>query len=62
MVLFARLDSLLEENLIINKVQISFTRKARTSDHMFVLKSLIDKYINIFMMYYVVCMKKQYVC
>ena len=46
MVLNARLDSFLEENQIINKVQICFTRKARTFDHMFVLKSLNDKYIN----------------
>ena len=44
MVLNARLDSLLEENLIVYKVQIGFNRKARTSDHMFVLKSF--KYIN----------------
>ena len=46
MVLNARLDTFLEDNEIINKEQIGFTRKARTSDHMFVLKSLIDKYIN----------------
>ena len=46
MVLNARLDTFLEDNQIINKVQIGFTRKARTSDHMFILKSLIDKYIN----------------
>ena len=43
MVLNARLDGFLEENQIINKVQIGITRKARTSDHMFVLKSVIDK-------------------
>ena len=46
LVLNARLDTFLENNQIINKAQIGFTRKARTSDHMFVLKSLIDKYIN----------------
>ena len=36
MVLNARLDTFLEDNEIINKEQIGFTRKARTSDHMFV--------------------------
>ena len=41
-----RLDQFLEENQIIEKVQIGFTMNARTSDHMFVLKSLIDKYTN----------------
>ena len=46
MVLNARLDTFLEDNQIINKAQIGTTRKARTSDHMVVLKSLIDKYIN----------------
>ena len=35
MVLNARLDSFLEEYQIINKVQIGFTRKAKTFDHMF---------------------------
>ena len=46
MVLNNRLDQFLEENQIIEKVQIGFTKNARTSDHMFVLKSLIDKYTN----------------
>ena len=46
MVLNNRLDQFLEENQIIEKVQIGFTKNARTSDHMFVLKSLIDEYTN----------------
>jgi hypothetical protein len=33
-------------NNLINKCQIGFSKKARTSDHIFVLKTLIDKYIN----------------
>ena len=45
-ILDARLDSYLTENSIIDKCQIGFTKKARTSDHMFVLKTLIDKYCN----------------
>ena len=45
-VLNNRLDKFLEENQIIEKVQIGFTKNARTSDHMFVLESLIDKYTN----------------
>lgn len=45
-VLNARLDKHLEENKIIDETQIGFTKFSRTSDHMFVLKSLIDKYIS----------------
>ena len=45
-ILNIRLDSFLEENNVINDCQIGFTRKARTSDHMFVLKSIFDKYCN----------------
>jgi hypothetical protein len=33
-----------EKNLII-KYQLGFSKKARTSDHIFVLKTLIDKYL-----------------
>ena len=46
MVLNNRLNKFLEENQIIEKVQIGFTKNARTSDHMFVLQSLFDKYSN----------------
>ena len=41
-----RLDKYLIDNNIINKSQIGFSKKARTSDHIFVLKTLIDKYVN----------------
>ena len=47
MILNSRLDKFLEDNGIIDKVQIGFTKNARTSDHMFVMKSLIDKCINV---------------
>jgi hypothetical protein len=41
-----RLDSFLLENNLIHESQIGFSKKARTSDHLFVLKCLINKYIN----------------
>jgi exonuclease III len=43
-VLNNRLDAFLTEHQLINDVQIGFTKKARTSDHMFLLKTLINKY------------------
>ena len=46
MILNSRLDNFLEDNKIIDNVQIGFTKNARTSDHMFVMKSLIDQCIN----------------
>ena len=46
MVLNDRLDTFLEENQTNENIRIGFTKKARTSDHMFVLISLIDKYTN----------------
>ena len=45
-VLNSRLDKFLAKNKIIDDCQIGFTKKARTSDHMFVLKTIIDKYCN----------------
>ena len=45
-VLNNRLDTFLFENCIINKCQIGFTKEARTADHMFILKTLIDKYCS----------------
>ena len=45
-VLNNRLDTFLVENNIIDNCQIGFTKKARTSDHMFILKCLFDKYCN----------------
>lgn len=38
-----RLDKFLSDNKIIKKEQIGFERESRTSDHMFILKCLIDK-------------------
>ena len=46
MILNARLDKYLDKNNIIDVSQIGFKKNACTSDHMFVLKTLIDKYIN----------------
>ena len=43
-ILDIRLEKFLNKHRIINDCQIGFTRKARTSDHMFILKTLIDKY------------------
>ena len=41
-----RLDKFLAENNVIHESQIGFSKKSRTSDHLFVLKCLVDKYIN----------------
>jgi hypothetical protein len=43
-ILNKRLGKYVETHNIINPCQIGFTSKSRTSDHMFVLKTLIDKY------------------
>ena len=43
-ILDIRLDKFLSKHHIINECQIGFTQKARTSDHMFILKTIIDKY------------------
>ena len=40
-----RLQSYLDNNSIIHNVQIGFQPKARTSDHMFVLRTIVEKYI-----------------
>lgn len=45
-VLNNRLDSFLTDGNIIDSCQIGFTKNARTADHMFILKTLIDKYCN----------------
>jgi hypothetical protein len=44
--LFNRLEKYLENNNIICPEQIGFKRGARTSDHIFTLKSLIDSAYN----------------
>ena len=43
-ILKRRLDKFLERHKVINPLQIRFAKKARTSDHMFVLRTLIEKY------------------
>ena len=39
-----RLDEYLNENKIISETLIGFQKKARKTDHMFVLHTLIEKY------------------
>ena len=41
-----RLDKFLEQNNLIHTAQIGFTKHARTTDHCFILKTLVDKYCN----------------
>ena len=43
-ILNCRLDAFLVKHKIICKEQIGFTKGKRTSDHMFIIKSLIEKY------------------
>ena len=43
-VLNRRLDQYLEDNNIIKEVQIGFQKESRTTDHMFVLPTFIEKY------------------
>ena len=43
-VLNRRLDKYFEDNNIIKEVQIGFQKESRTTDHMFVLRTLIEKY------------------
>jgi hypothetical protein len=45
-VLNKRLDTFLMNNNIIHDTQIGSRKKARTADHLFVLKTLIDNYFN----------------
>ena len=50
-----RFDLFLADNDIIHETQIGFSKKGRTSDHIFVLKCSIDKYLK--------CVDKElYVC
>ena len=49
-----RLQSYLDEHGIIHNVQIGFQPKARTSDHMFVLRTIIEKFIS--------CRSKLFTC
>jgi hypothetical protein len=43
-VLNERLVKFLEKHKIISDCQVGFTKQARTSDHMFITKTIIDKY------------------
>ena len=45
-ILNSRLDNFLEKYNIIDNCQIGFTKKARASDHMFILKCIIDRYCH----------------
>ena len=45
-ILNERLDKFLEKYKIINKCQVGFTKKARTTDHLFILKCILDEYCN----------------
>jgi hypothetical protein len=46
MILLNRIESYINSNKIMRKEQIGFQKKARTSDHMFVLHTLFQKYTN----------------
>ena len=46
-ILNTRLDNFLNEHNLIHPSQVGFTKHARTSDHCFVIKCLIDKYCSI---------------
>ena len=45
-ILNKRLDKYLTDNNIINDCQIGFSKKARTSDHMFILRTLFETYCS----------------
>ena len=45
-ILNKRLDTYFGDNNMIHPCQIGFSKKSRTSDHMFVLKTILDKYTN----------------
>ena len=45
-ILNCRLEKFLHDHDLIHHSQMGFTKAARTSDHLFVLKCLIDKYCN----------------
>ena len=45
-ILNSRLENFLIKHKLINPFKIGFTKDSRPSDHMFVLKTLIDKYLH----------------
>ena len=46
MILSNRLESFAKENKLIDDTQIGFKKGSRTVDHMFILTTLIDKYVK----------------
>ena len=46
MILTNRLESFAKENKLIDDKQIGFKKGSRTVDHMFILASLIEKYVK----------------
>ena len=46
MILTNRLESFAKENKLIDDTQIGFKKGSRTVDHMFILTTLIDKYVK----------------
>lgn len=45
-ILNTRLEKFLVKHNLIDNSQIGFTKKARTSDHMFIIKCIVDKYCS----------------
>ena len=45
-ILNERLTNFLKKNKVISEFQIGFSKKARTADHMFVLRHLIDSHVK----------------
>ena len=45
-ILNERLSNFLKKNKVISEFQIGFSKKARTADHMFVLRHLIDSHVK----------------
>ena len=46
MILTNRLESFAKENKLIDDTQIGFKKGSRSVDHMFILTTLIDKYVK----------------
>ena len=45
-ILNSRLEKFITSNNLIDDTQIGFKKNCRTSDHMFILQTLIDKYVK----------------
>ena len=44
--MYKRLEKYVNENNIVNAEQIGFKRRARTSDHILTIKTLVNKYVG----------------